>query len=200
MALHFVPSAVISEGADGELVEEVLDTEETRRQRLKAEQDGKQSLYLQLAARQAAKDDEYEANRKMILGGAKVDEEDVAFFEELDAKQALRKNARAQEEEKLVEGFRAAKSEAMYSTLSQQPSADSVPVALVIPAKVDKSSSALDTTSLNIVKKRRRAEEGGAEVKVDAGAEVRPSSITEPQPSAPPSVLATLAAYGSDDD
>lgn len=187
MALHFVPSAVISEGADGELVEEVLDTEETRRQRLKAEQDGKQSLYQQLAARQAAKDDEYEANRKMMLGGAKVDEEDVAFFEELDAKQALRKTARAQEEDKLIEGFRAAKSEAMYSTLSQ-PLADSVPVALVIPAKADKSSSALDTTSLNIIKKRRRIEDGGAAHAA--------SDVAEPQPS----VLATLAAYGSDDD
>lgn len=168
MALHFVSSSILSSSDGVEFNEEViLDTEETRKQKLKAEQDSKKSLYSQLQERQAAKDEEFEANRKKLYATATLDEEDVAFMEELESKQVKLKSARALDEEKALEHFRQAKSETVYSALPTNNAALplSSEYALNIPLKPEKSI--LDIAPVIILKKKRKIESVSTEEKVE---------------------------------
>ena len=218
MALHFVSSAVLTSDDGVSFDEQAVDNADARKTRAEAQQEHK-SLYAQLAARQASKDDEREASRKQALGTRALDEEDVAFFNELEKKEELRKYARAEDEEKLLESFRTAKSEAVYSALPTESASTATTILAFPPSKPEKD----DLVAVTFVKKKRKAEAAPtapaaapaapaaaappAAASTDAHLEQAPqkrAAIEEPlpQPAAPPasSVLAGLADYASDDE
>ena len=221
MALHFVSRAVLTSDDGVSFDEQAVDNADARKTRAEAQQEHK-SLYAQLAARQASKDDEREASRKQALGTRALDEEDVAFFNELEKKEELRKSARAEDEEKLLESFRTAKSEAVYSALPTESASTATTILAFPPSKPEKD----DLIAVTFVKKKRKAEAAPtapaaapaapaapaaaappAVASTDSHLEQAPqkrAAIEEPlpQPAAPPasSVLAGLADYASDDE
>jgi len=194
MALHFVSSAILTSNDGIDFDEAAVDSAEVRKARAKAEQDGKKSLFQQLADRQAQKDEEYETNRKLLLGSSigKVDEEDVEFLEAQAEAKELRRTVQIREEEKLLEGFRAAKSEAVIATVA--------PVQL-LPEKPEKP--ALLEVPITFVKKKKRKIDGSEEKDKDKDKESVQGGTESicPLPSTTPAAgLLGIADYGSDTD
>jgi hypothetical protein len=192
MALHFVSSSILTSTDGVDFNEEVtIDTEETRRQKIKAEQDSKKSLYDQLREKQAAKDDEFESTRKAMYQPGKLDEEDVAYIEELERKQKKINSSRLEHEERLLEEFRSAKCSvnvavsASSSSTAGAASNSSIQDLLAFPPPKSEEPA----VSVTFIKKKRRLE-------VESGP---PAPAHAPAP-APVSALSGLAAYGSDDD
>ena len=200
MALHFISSSILKEGDGFEEREEVtVDTEETRRQRLKAEQDSKKSLFAQLQERQMLKDEEFEANRKKIFAPPPgLNEDDVEYFNELQSTKDKIKSLRAQQEDQALEEFRLASHERVSS--SSAASAAAPPLVLSIPAKAERAP---EMAAVTITKKRRldRAPAVAAVLPLPAS-QPAPTSVPKPNPAVdePSSALLGLASYGSDDD
>lgn len=192
MALHFISSSILKEGDGFEEREEVtVDTEETRRQRLKAEQDSKKSLFAQLQERQMLKDEEFEANRKKIFAPPPgLDNEDVNYFNDLESTKEKLKSLRAQQEDQALEEFRLASHERVSSS-----SESAQPVVLSIPAKAERAP---EMAAVTITKKRRLGTTPAVAPAPAAQSPVAPLPLpADPKPS---SALLGLASYGSDDD
>ena len=202
MALHFISSSILKESDGIDEAEEVsVDTEETRKARIKAEQDSKKSLHQQLQERQALKDEEFEANRRKIFAPPPgLDEEDVEYFNDLQSTKDKMKSLRAIQEDQALEEFRHAAQDRVFSlaaSASQDAGAHAAnsssggAYTLSIP---DKANKAPEMAAMTIVKKRRiGAEGGGGDKRVTMVADPHAAALAPPPPPAAAAAAAAAA-------
>lgn len=111
MTLRFVKTSVLTseDGLDFSK-EEALETEEARQARLARENASNKPLYQQLAEQQAKKQEEYDANTKLMFAPPKgLDMEEYNFLESINETRERTERQRKEEETKALEEFRAAR-------------------------------------------------------------------------------------------
>ena len=87
MSINFVKTSIlISEDGLDFNKEESTENDEERRKRQLKENARNKSLYEQLADKKALKQEEYDENRKLLFGTAKLDEDDVNYYNEVQEK------------------------------------------------------------------------------------------------------------------
>jgi hypothetical protein len=111
MTLRFVKTSVlVSEDGLDFSKETAVETEETRSARLARESAANKPLYQQLAEQKQKKQEEYDANTKLMFSAPKaLDDEEYHFLESLHDAQEQAERFQKQEEEKALEAFRAAR-------------------------------------------------------------------------------------------
>lgn len=110
MTLRFVATTVLSSKDGIDFSNEVaIESEEAKIARLAAERASHRPLYEQLAEQRQKKQDEYDANTKLIFAPPKaLDEEDVFFLRNLESQQQESKLQQKEEEARAIEEFRVA--------------------------------------------------------------------------------------------
>lgn len=119
MTLRFVATSVM-ESSDGLNYdkETAIESEDVVKARKQAEQAAHEPLYLQLARLADKKQAEYDANTKAMFAPPKaLDEDDIEYFNELEATKNDAMEARAKREAEALAGFRQA---ARKSRLQEQ--------------------------------------------------------------------------------
>jgi hypothetical protein len=109
MSLRFVKTSILSseDGLDFSK-EQSVETEEQRLNRLKREQS--KPLYEQLAEQQQKKQEEYDANTRLLFAPPKsIDEEEFRFLESLEDMKKAEGNKRIEEEKLTMEILRSVK-------------------------------------------------------------------------------------------
>jgi len=208
MALHFVTTTVLSsdDGINFDN-EEKIESDETRQAKLLAEQASNKPLFEQLEDLKAKKQAEYDQNTKKLFAPPKaLDEEDVAFFEQLDETKAKAMKARSQREETALASFRSAQKE-QTSTPSINDHIMAIPQKKVVDnsiacpvvfkrkkikdeTKTKDKDNQEDTTEESSNSKRIKSIAGGVETNIDKKEANASSSIK----------LSSLCDYGSDDE
>lgn len=110
MTLRFVKTSVLSSSDGIDFSNEVaVESEETKMARVAAERAAARPLFEQLAEQRQKKQDEYDANTKLMFAPPKsLDAEDITFLQGVqDSQQAIQRR-RKEEEELALEQFRAA--------------------------------------------------------------------------------------------
>ena len=107
MSINFVSTSVLSSDNGIDYNTEVaIEDESTRKARLDRESASAKPLYEQLREQQMRKQDEYDKNTKLMRAPPRgMDEEDVAFFEDLEERKNKIKGQRSTNEEKLLANF-----------------------------------------------------------------------------------------------
>lgn len=111
MTLRFVKTSIlVSEDGLDFSKETAVESEETRNNRLARETGAEKPLYQQLADQKQRKQDEYDANTKLLFSAPKgLDDEEFHFLESLnDAKERADKQKKAEVDQAVLE-FRAAR-------------------------------------------------------------------------------------------
>jgi hypothetical protein len=111
MTLRFVKTSILSseDGIDFDK-ETAVESEEVLKARKEAEAAANKPLYQQLADIRDRKQEEYDANTKAMHAPPKgLDEDDIAFFQDLDAAKAQARAANRAHDDEELESFRQAR-------------------------------------------------------------------------------------------
>lgn len=108
MTLRFVKTAVLSSTDGIDFSNEVsVESEETRMARLAAERAAQKPLFEQLAEQKQKKQDEYDANTKLLFAPPKaLDEEDASFLNTMEDSRQEQERLRKEEEMRQLDVFR----------------------------------------------------------------------------------------------
>eukprot|EP01039_Chlorochromonas_danica_P001665 gene1670-1819_t len=204
MTLRFVATSVLSSNDGIDFSNEVaIESEEAKIARLAAERASHRPLFEQLAEQRQKKQDEYDANTKLIFAPPKaLDEEDVSFLRHLENQQQESKLQQKEEEARALEEFRVATM--MKESIASSSSTISSKVKLM---NIEKKPAITPVATVKIRAKRKvdaiENQSSSTESKVVKRVEeVLPSSSSNPMPASKPTstVSSLLAAYGSDDE
>ena len=207
---NFVSTAVLSsKDGIGFDTEQVKESEDVVKARVAAESQGRRPLFQQLADQRQAAQDERDAIYKSNGGPDKVlDEEDVAFFEEIEREKLEKRHREMKEEQEALEAFRAA------NVLADDSGPGSTTilgkkrtVALPTVNKVSYESTKKAMPLIVKRKKKARASDDQKETesvgtKVDQGGKAPKTAQKrkEEAVATTPAALSSLGEYGSDSD
>ena len=162
MALHFVKTAVLSseDGIDFSK-ETTIESEEAKQARLLAERANAKPLYQQLAEQKERKQEEYDANTKLLFAPPKaLDEEEVTFLQSIEDHRSKKEQLQKQAEIAALESFRAAQRQEIEELLHKPASkpfiigiqsSNSKPSAVIMPQVVVKGQYTQDKHYLKTV-------------------------------------------------
>lgn len=109
MALQFVKTSVLSsEDGIGFSKEETVESDEAKQIRLASERAAIKPLYEQLAEQKEKKQQEYDANTKLMFAPPKaLDDEEYSFLQSIQETQLRKQEQRFNEEQRAIEEFQA---------------------------------------------------------------------------------------------
>lgn len=153
MTLRFVKTSVlVSEDGLDFSKETAVESEEARAARLARESAANKPLYQQLADIKQRKQDEYDANTKLLFSAPKaLDEDEYYFLESLKDSQASAERLNKEEEEKALEQFRIARKLQKEDGIVSQ----SQPKVVLKADKSNSSSLSLGSSSVSTVRGKR---------------------------------------------
>jgi hypothetical protein len=146
MALHFVSTSILSSSDGIDYNDEThRESEESRTARLKAETGASKPLYMQLADREEEKKADYDAMTKKIFAPPRaLDEEDCAFYTNLEENKERLAKIRKADEKLALAAFRAHRAE---EAVSAQPQA----LSFISSGVTKKNDAANGTNRLHFV-------------------------------------------------
>eukprot|EP00601_Ochromonadales_sp_CCMP2298_P000166 CAMPEP_0173187554 /NCGR_PEP_ID=MMETSP1141-20130122/10773_1 /TAXON_ID=483371 /ORGANISM="non described non described, Strain CCMP2298" /LENGTH=226 /DNA_ID=CAMNT_0014111403 /DNA_START=53 /DNA_END=730 /DNA_ORIENTATION=+ len=158
MTLRFVKTSILSseDGIDFDK-ETAVESEEVLKARREAEASSNKPLYQQLADIQARKQEEYDANTKAMKSSKGLDEEDIAFFEDLEATKARHRQDNKRHDDEELESFRQARRIESLREEDGQTARSKAPGISLLPSK---KVEAPITVGIKI-KAKRKVEPGG---------------------------------------
>eukprot|EP01031_Cornospumella_fuschlensis_P027148 gene27148-32794_t len=150
MTLRFVKTSVLSSTDGIDFSNEVaVESEEAKMARLAAERASQKSLFDQLSEQRQKKQDEYDANTKLMFAPPKaIDEEEFAFLKGMEDRRQDIEKRRKEEEDRELERFR------LVSKKSEPP-----PRPVVAVIKPDLSAKKSQTMNVpSIIRVKRKAD------------------------------------------
>lgn len=184
MSINFVSTAIVtSDNGIDYNTEVAVENEASRNARLARESAGQKPLYEQLREQQMRKQEEYDNNTKLMRAPTRaMDEDDVAFFEELEERKNKIKELRNTSEEQQLANFRSAQRNKELAAIQQQHNLKAVDTleetlsSTNLPPPIASSTSSVSAPSLTlpIVTIKRKSADKGSDSK--AGKRVKESN------------------------
>lgn len=142
MALHFVKTAVLSSEDGIDFSKETsIESEEAKEARILADRANSKPLYQQLAEQKDRKQEQYDANTKLLFAAPRgLDEEEFSFLQNLEDHRSQKVNLQKQAEVDAIEAFRMAQ---QRKEVEEKPMAKPVVVGIQAASNNNASNKAI---------------------------------------------------------